>query len=402
MSCACPAIARPLRPPETVSGKMNSTEILERLVGFPTVSRDSNLDLIGFVGGYLASHGIESRLYADPTGLKANLYASVGRPGAGGVLLSGHSDVVPVDGQTWSSDPFQLRETAGRLYARGAADMKGFLACALAAMARASRRTLRLPLQLAVSYDEEVGCVGVRSLIDDMQGWTQLPGLCIVGEPTLLRIAVGHKGKTALRASCRGLAAHSAHPDRGQNAIHLGADLVRMIRARQAGIEATGPRDPGYEVPYTTLHVGTIHGGTALNIVPDHCGLELEIRNIPADDATLHIHGLREQAGRIALEARQHGPGAEIHIEVINEYPGLDTPEDSDIVELVAGITGDRQCIKVGFGSEGGLFSQRLKIPTVVCGPGSIEQAHTPDEYLTTDQLSRCDRMMDALLERLA
>jgi acetylornithine deacetylase len=381
---------------------MNSMEILERLVGFPTVSRDSNLDLIGFVGGYLASHGIESRLYTDATGLKANLYASVGRPGAGGVLLSGHSDVVPVDGQTWSSDPFQLREQAGRLYGRGAADMKGFLACAVAALARASRRALRQPLQLAVSYDEEVGCVGVRSLIDDMEGWTDLPRLCIVGEPTLLRIAVGHKGKTALRATCRGVAAHSARPDSGQNAIYLGADLVRMIRARQADIEATGPRDPGYEVPYTTLHVGTIHGGTALNIVPDHCGLELEIRNIAADDSTLHIDGLREDARRIALEAGRHGPAADIHIEVINEYPGLDTPQDSDIVGLVAGLTGDRQCIKVGFGSEGGLFSQRLKIPTVVCGPGSIDQAHKPDEYLTTDQLSRCDHMMDALLEHLA
>ncbi len=381
---------------------MNSVEILERLVGFPTVSRDSNLDLIGFVGGYLASHGIESRLYTDPTGLKANLYASVGPPGAGGVLLSGHSDVVPVDGQRWSSDPFQLRENAGRLYGRGAADMKGFLACAVAALARASRRSLRQPLQLAVSYDEEVGCVGVRSLIDDMEGWTDLPRLCIVGEPTLLRIAVGHKGKTALRATCRGLAAHSARPDRGQNAIYLGADLVRMIRARQAGIATTGPRDPGYEVPYTTLHVGTIHGGTALNIVPDHCGLELEIRNLCGDDSAHYIDGLREDARRIALEAGQHGPSADIHIEVINEYPGLDTPRDSDIVDLVAGLTGERQCIKVGFGSEGGLFSQRLKIPTVVCGPGSIDQAHKPDEYLSTDQLSRCDRMMDALLEHLA
>jgi acetylornithine deacetylase len=380
---------------------MNSMEILARLVGFPTVSRDSNLDLIGFVSGYLASYGIEARLYTDLTGRKANLYASVGRPGAGGVLLSGHSDVVPVKGQRWSSDPFQLREDAGRLYARGAADMKGFLACAIAAMARASKRSLRLPLQLAVSYDEEVGCVGVRSLIGDMEGWTELPRLCIVGEPTLLRIAVGHKGKTALRATCRGLAAHSARPDRGQNAIHLGCELVQTIRARQAGIEATGPRDPGYEVPYTTLHVGTMHGGTALNIVPDHCSLEFEIRNIGADDATRHIHDLREDAQKIVLAARQHGPAADIDIEVINEYPGLDTPVDSDIVDWVAGLTGDRECIKVGFGSEGGLFSQRLKIPTVVCGPGSIDQAHEPDEYLTTDQLSRCDRMMEALLERL-
>jgi acetylornithine deacetylase len=381
---------------------MNSMELLKRLVGFPTVSRDSNLDLISFITDCLASHGIESRLYKDSSGLKANLFASVGPPGAAGILLSGHSDVVPVDGQKWSSDPFQLREDSGRLYARGAADMKGFLACAIAAMVRAARRSLHLPLQLAVSYDEEIGCVGVRSLIAEMEGWTELPRLCIVGEPTLLRIAVGHKGKTALRATCRGLAAHSADPDRGQNAIYLAADLVRKIRARQSRIEANGSRDPGYEVPYTTLHVGTIQGGTALNIVPDHCALELEIRNICADDSGLYVHDLREDARMIALEATQRGAAVHIDIEVINEYPGLETPEDSAIVDLVAGLTGDRQCIKVGFGSEGGLFSQRLKMPTVVCGPGSIDQAHKPDEYLTTEQLSRCDRMMDALLEHLA
>jgi len=381
---------------------MNSLQILDRLVSYPTVSRDSNLGLIGFVSEFLSSHGVESRLYPDSKGLKANLYASVGQSGAGGVLLSGHSDVVAVDGQTWISDPFRLREDAGRLYARGAADMKGFLACAVAAMARASLRSLRLPLHLAVSYDEEVGCLGVRSLIDDMKSWTHLPRVCIVGEPTLLRIAIGHKGKVALRATCRGVAAHSARPDRGQNAIHLGADLVRMIRVRQATIASAGPRDSEYEVPYTTLHVGTIHGGAQLNIVPDHCDLELEIRNIAADDTALHIDGLREDARKIAFAASKSGPAADIGLEVIHEYPGLDTPEDSEIVDLVAGLTGDRQCTKVGFGSEGGLFSQRLKIPTVVCGPGSIEQAHKPDEYLATDQLSRCDRMMDALIDYLA
>jgi acetylornithine deacetylase len=379
---------------------MNSTQILERLTGFPTVSRDSNLDLIEFIREFLAARGIESRLYRDASGRKANLYASIGPAGRGGVLLSGHTDVVPVDGQAWSADPFRLRERSGRLYARGSADMKGFIACALRAADLASRRDLQTPLQLAFSYDEEVGCLGVRSLIDDMAGWSQRPKFCIVGEPTLLRTAVGHKGKTALRAICHGRAAHSARPADGLNAIHLASDLVARVRARQAGIERRGPRDPAYAVPYTTLHVGTIHGGTALNIVPARCELELEIRNLAADDPGAIVADLRADAAAVA--ASLHGdPDARIDLEVANEYPGLDTPSDAEVVAFVAALTGHRDTIKVGFGSEGGLFSERLGVPSVVCGPGSIDQAHKPEEFIATDQLERCDAMMDALLDRL-
>jgi acetylornithine deacetylase len=379
---------------------MNSIQILERLTGFPTVSRDSNLDLIDYIREFLAARGIEARLYRDASGRKANLYASIGPVERGGVLLSGHTDVVPVDGQAWSADPFRLQERSGRLFARGSADMKGFIACALRAADLATRRPLQIPLQLAFSYDEEVGCLGVRSLIEDMAGWSHLPTLCIVGEPTLLRTAVGHKGKTALRAVCHGRAAHSARPADGLNAIHLAADLIGRVRARQAAIEHEGPRDPAYEVPYTTLHIGTIHGGTALNIVPARCELELEIRNLAADDPGAIVAGLRADAAAVA--ACQHGdPDARIDLEISNEYPGLETPLDAGIIEFVAALTGNRDCIKVGFGSEGGLFSERLGIPSVVCGPGSIDQAHKPDEFIATDQLARCDAMMDALLDRL-
>jgi acetylornithine deacetylase len=380
---------------------MNSAQILDRLISFPTVSRDSNLALIEYVRGFLASCGVRAKLYGDETGRKANLYAVVGPRDRGGVLLSGHTDVVPVDGQRWTSDPFRLAERGGRLYARGAADMKGFIACALRAAQLATERELRIPLQLALSYDEEIGCVGVHSLIDDMATWDHRPQFCIVGEPTLLRPAVGHKGKTALAATCRGHAAHSASPGRGVNAIYMATELINKIRARQSGIAAGAARDDAYEVPYTTLHVGVVRGGTVLNIVPSQCDLEFEIRNLPQDDASQIVAGMRADAAAIASSVERDDGGVGIELEVTNGYPPLDTPANSEVVALVAALTGQHERIKVGFGSEGGLFSERLGVPTVVCGPGSIDQAHKPDEYIDRDQLSRCDAMMDALLERL-
>ncbi len=380
--------------------EVNSREILERLVAFPTVSRDSNLDLIAYVQGLLAGAGIESRLYHDAGGAKANLFATVGPADRGGVMLSGHTDVVPADGQRWTGDPFRLQERGGRLYGRGAADMKGFLACALRAAVLASRRALRVPLHLAFSYDEEVGCLGVRSLVEDMGRWTHRPELCIVGEPTLLKIAVGHKGKTALHATCHGRAAHSAYPDQGINTIYMAADLIARLRARQAEIVRRGPFDTGYGVPYTTLHAGVIRGGTVLNIVPERCEMELEIRNLPADDPAALVAGLRSDAAAAAAAIDASGT-ARIELRITNEYPGLDTPADSPAVALAAALTGDATLIKVGFGSEGGLFSGVLGIPSVVCGPGSIDDAHKPDEYLSLDQLARCDAMLEALIERL-
>lgn len=373
---------------------MDTPEILERLVSFPTVSRDSNLGLIEFVRDYLADLGIAARLYVDPEARKANLYASIGPEDRGGVLLSGHTDVVPVDGQNWSRDPFRLAEHDGRLFARGSSDMKGFIACALRAAALAARRRLVVPLQLAFSFDEEVGCLGVHSLIDDMATWPHRPQFCIVGEPTLLRSAIGHKGKTALKATCHGRAAHSAYPSQGINAIHMACDLVARVRARQARIAAEGPFDHGYTVPYTTLHVGVIHGGTVLNIVPSRCELELEIRNLPADDPSAIVAAMRADAAAAAGEGK-------IELEISNEYPGLDTPADAEVVRLAAALTGIEERIKVGYGTEGGLFSGELGIPTVVCGPGSIDQAHKPDEFIAVEQLDRCDRMLEALLERL-
>jgi acetylornithine deacetylase len=380
---------------------MNSLEILERLVAFPTVSRDPNLPLIEYVREFLALRGIEARLYPDATGAKANLFASIGPADTPGVLLSGHTDVVPVDGQPWSTDPFRLHERAGRLYARGSADMKGFIACALACADKAVARPLKVPLQLAFSYDEELGCLGVHSLIRDMATWAHRPRFCIVGEPTLLRPGIGHKGKVAFRAACHGQAAHSANPARGINAIYMACDLIERLRRRQDTIAAGGVRDEGYEVPYTTLHAGVIHGGTVNNIVPTRCDVELELRNVPADDPAALERGLREDAVAVAEQARSPTAQGRIDLDVVFEYPSLDTGADADVVELAAALTGNRERIKVGYGSEAGLFHRDAGVASVLCGPGSIDQAHRPDEFIERDQMARCDAMLDALLARL-
>jgi acetylornithine deacetylase len=376
---------------------VNTRELLDTLIGFPTVSRDSNLDLIEFVRMFLAGRGVASELFMDASGRKANLFATIGPTDRGGIMLSGHTDVVPVDGQDWSSDPFRMVERQGSLYGRGTADMKGFIACALAAAERATRRALRSPLHLALSYDEEIGCVGVRSMIEAMKGWEVQPRLCIVGEPTMLRPAIAHKGNTALQAVCSGYAVHSALAPQGVNAIHIASDLIQRVRALQRDIERSGSRDADFDVPYTTLHVGLIRGGLARNIVPDHCELQLEIRNMPGESAQSLVDAIRREAAQLSAS-----PRAAIELSVINEYPPLSTPADAEIVDLVSSATAERSRIKVAFGTEAGLFSSRLGIPCVVCGPGSISDAHRPDEFVTLDQLARCDAMLSAVLDTLS
>lgn len=380
---------------------MNTVEILEKLVAFPTVSRDSNLELIGFVEEHLGRLGIRSTLIHDETGKKANLYATIGPEDRPGVMLSGHTDVVPVEGQEWSGDPFQLRRADGRLYGRGTTDMKGFLAAALVAAGKAAERPLATPLHLAFSHDEEIGCVGVRRMIDVLEQAPIRPRFCIVGEPTSMAVATGHKGKTALRASCIGREAHSALAPKGVNAIHLAADFIGEIRALQDELVTLGAQDRGYDVPYTTLHVGRIAGGVALNIVPNRCELDFEIRNLAEDDPAELLARLAEKAAEIAASAREIAPEADIRIQMVNAYPGLATRADAEVVNFVKSLTGANDTIKVAFGTEGGLFAERLAVPTVVCGPGSMEQGHKPDEFITEEQLARCDEMLAALIQRL-
>lgn len=380
---------------------MESVEILDRLVAFPTVSAESNLELIGWVRDFLAARGIEATLVPDATGRKANLYATVGPADRPGVLLSGHTDVVPVAGQAWTRDPFALSRGAGRLYGRGTADMKGFVACALrAAAAAAEEGALATPLHLALSHDEEIGCVGVRRLIDAMGRMAVRPRLAIVGEPTSMAVATGHKGKTAARAVCTGRAGHSAMAPLAVNAIHLACDFVGAVRARQAAIAEGGHGDAAYDVPYTTLHVGRIGGGVALNIVPDRAEVEFEIRNLAADDPQALVDGLAAAAAEIAAAARARAPEAAIELEVTNAYPGLETEPGSEVVALARALAGTGTT-KVAFGTEAGLFAQALGIPTVVCGPGDMAQGHKPDEFVAEAQLAACDAMLDRLVDQL-
>lgn len=380
---------------------MRSREILRELIAFPTVSANPNRSLIDYCAQLLEQAGAEVEIIADEGQGKANLYATLGPSNRPGVLLSGHTDVVPVDGQDWTKPPFEMVEDDGKLYGRGTCDMKGFVASALACAERAKTRDLKTPLHIALSYDEEIGCVGVRSLLDMLKPAPVKPLLCIVGEPTLLQVATGHKGKLAARVTCVGQEGHSALAPKALNAIYLAADMVQAIRKLQSEIEGEGAQDSDYEVPYTTLHVGRIEGGTALNIVPNSCTFHFEIRNLAREAAETLFSRLQADAAAIAAQHHEAFPKARIDMEITNRYPALDTDPTEDVVKFVQSLVSQNATMKVAFGTEGGLFSETLGLPTVVCGPGSMDQGHKPDEFLALDQLQHCDAMLDRLLDRL-
>lgn len=377
-------------------------EILKRLIAFDTVSSEPNMALIEYVRELLASKGIESLIVKDETGKKANLFASTGPREVPGVLLSGHTDVVPAAGQAWTMPPFQATLRDGRIYGRGTCDMKGFIALAIDAMLDAADMPLTRPLQLALSHDEEIGCVGVRRLLDVLHLAPVRPFLCVVGEPTLMQFAVGHKGKASYRTFCRGQEAHSSLAPRAVNAIHLASDFIAELRKSQKQIEQQGARDEGYDIPYSTVHIGRIDGGKALNIVPNLCTLEFEYRNLPGDNPDALLEQLRERAEVLVREARQLSGVADIEIEVMNEYPALETHPSVEAVRLLhAFAEPGTQHIKVSYGTEGGLFAGRLNVPVVVCGPGSIEQAHKPDEFIDESQMDAGERFLQSLLGSL-
>jgi len=379
----------------------STTAILADLIAFPTVSRDPNRALIDYCADRLDQAGVVCQIIEDQTGGKANLYATIGPEDQSGVMLSGHTDVVPVDGQDWTKPPFQAVEDQGRIYGRGTADMKGFVASALAAGLEAAKMPLKTPLHLAFSYDEEIGCVGVRSMIEMLDQAPVKPLMCIVGEPTHMAIATGHKGKTAIEANCIGAEAHSALAPQAVNAIHLACDLIAEIRKLQDDIAAHGTRDDAYEIPYTTLHAGIIHAGVALNIVPNHAQVKFEIRNLAEDNPDQILARLKEAITPIIAVAQAKAPQADIAFDITNTYPGLETDLNAEVVNLVSSLTGSNARIKVAFGTEGGLFARDLGIPTVVCGPGSMDQGHKPDEYVSLEQLAACDTMLAALNQRL-
>ena len=381
--------------------KARTLDILSDLVSFPTVSSQSNLALIEYIRELLNRAGITSTLFFNEERTKANLFASLGPRDVPGILLSGHTDVVPVEGQAWSSDPFRLLMREDRLFGRGTADMKGFIACVLAMAEQLAQRTLHRPYQMVFSYDEEVGCIGVRRVIENFASVSTPPEMCIIGEPTLMQPVIAHKGKVAGRIVCLGHECHSSQAFDGLNAIHLACDMVSAIRSTQDTLLRSGAKDEGFTVPVTTLHVGTIHGGTALNIVPRECALDFEIRNIPTDNPDDVLAVLFDRATELNDAARRRFPAAGVEIMITNRYPSLYTPLDAPIVRHVQRLADSTSTGKILFGTEGGLFNEILGIPTLVCGPGDIGQAHRPDEFIAISQIESCLSFLGRLGEDL-
>lgn len=378
-----------------------SVGMIRKLVAFPTVSRDSNLELIHFVRDYLKPFEAEVRLTHDEAGRKANLFATLGPRAEAGIVLSGHTDVVPVEGQPWDTDPFELVEKEGRLYGRGTADMKSFIACALALAPEFVRRGLKTPLHLALSYDEEVGCLGVGRMITDLMRAGVRPGACIVGEPTEMRAVIAHKGKKSYRCTVRGLAGHSAYAPHGVNAVEYAAEAVAFLRNMARRHRDRGPYDRGFDVAYTTVHTGVMHGGVVLNVIPHECTFDFEFRHLPGDDPEMLLREFKEFVRtRLEPEMRAVHTASGFVIEPLSEVPLLDTGPENEVVALAQELSGEREFGKVSFGTEASQF-HRAGIPTVVCGPGSVEQAHKPNEYVTLEQVAKCEAFLRRLADRM-
>jgi acetylornithine deacetylase len=374
-------------------------ELLKRLVAFDTTSRHSNLRLVESVEDWLERHGVASRRVYDATGTKANLFATIGPDRPDGIVLSGHVDTVPVDGQAWSGDPFQLREQDGRFVGRGTTDMKGFDAVVLAKVPAMVKADLERPIHLALSYDEEVGCLGVRTLLDDLAARGFAADGCVVGEPTNMAVVLGHKGKHSFEVEVTGAECHSAMAPAGVNAVEYAARLIARISDLGRRLAADGPFDPAYTVPHTTAHVGTCHGGTALNIVPELCRFVFEIRHLvsqPAEPLIAEIEAFARDELEPAMRAVAADAG--IRFNRTSRIPGFDIDADHAFVRFVAGLAGHGVAGKVAYGTEGGLFADRLGVPTVVCGPGDITDAHKPDESVAAEQLAACETFVDGLI----
>ena len=374
--------------------------ILEKLVAFPTVSRDTNLPLIDWVESYLAGHGIASTRVPSDCGTKAHLYASTGPEVAGGVVLSGHSDVVPVDGQNWTTDPWVLTEQDGKLFGRGACDMKGFVALAIAGLVKARARDLRRPLQLALSYDEEVGCMAVASLVEAMIEGLPRAQAVIVGEPSMMRVVTGHKGGLGFSVEVTGYEVHSSLQPYGVSAIMEGARLIDWANARNAENAAATPSELAapFDPPYTTVHVGMISGGTAHNITARKCNFLLSFRQVPGDsgwDTRFMDKAAEVEAGMKAIR-----PEAGIALTRMFDVPALSPETDGAAEALARRVTGDNGANVVSYGTEGGQFQVR-GYSAVVCGPGDIAQAHQPDEFITLEQFAAAEVFVDRVIDEL-
>ena len=378
-------------------------KLLSDFVGFDTVSDRSNLPLIAHIESYLAAFGVKSERIVDTTGQKASLWVTIGPDDRPGYVLSGHTDVVPVVGQEWSQDPFRLIERDGKLYGRGTTDMKGFVAVCLAMVPEMVEAKLATPIHLAISYDEEIGCVGVRPMLGEVAKKKTKPLGAFIGEPTQMQVIIGHKGKHGVRATFKGLARHSSIAPDGVNAIEYAAELITEIRRRAIKLASEAERNSLYDVPHSTLITSIVHGGAALNIVPDACTVEFECRGIgitESREVTDAIVAWAKAELEPAMKARN--PECGIAFEEILDYPALDTEADAPIVTLAKSLAGRNDHAKVAFGTEASLFASMADIPSVVIGPGSIAQAHTPDEFVEMAELEKCAGFVEKLIAHCA
>ncbi|MBV7410547.1 acetylornithine deacetylase [Maritimibacter sp. DP1N21-5] len=373
-------------------------DILARLIAFPTVSSEPNLDLIRWIAGELGALGARVEIFESADGRKANLFATLGPEGDGGIVLSGHSDVVPVAGQDWSSDPFEMHEAEGRLYGRGTCDMKGFIACTLAMARVYALRDLRRPVHFAFTHDEEVGCLGAQDLIAALKAQGVKPAMAIIGEPTEMRVIEGHKGCCEYTTHFTGLEGHGSRPDLGVNAAEYAARYVMKLLDLREALKARAPAGSPFEPPYTTLNVGGINGGFAHNVIVARAEVEWEFRPVQPGDMDFVKSEMAAYADDVLLPAmRAVDPEADIVTETVGEVAGFEPMETNAARDLVARLTGANGAGVVAFATEAGLF-QSLGCDVVVCGPGSIAQAHMADEYVAIDQLSACLDLLDRLV----
>jgi len=394
-----PAPATALR-----AADLRSIDLIRTLIGFDTTSRDSNLALIDWIRKYLDSFGVASTLTFDDDRRKANLFATIpardGNATTNGIVLSGHTDVVPVDGQPWDTAPFTVVERDGRLYGRGVTDMKSFSAIGLSYVPDFVKRGLNQPVHFALSYDEEIGCIGVRRLISDIVARGVTPAGCIVGEPTGMQLVVAHKGKQSWRCRVRGHEVHSSLTPHGVNAVQIACEIVAWIAQRARDFRDGDGQDDAYDVPYTTVHVGTIKGGTALNIVPRDCTFDFEIRHLPFDDPQAFFAEVRALAGQMLPAMHAVAPGTTIEFDALSSMPGFDTQDGSPIAAFGRACNHAQGVGKVSFGTEASLF-HLANIPTIICGPGHIAQAHQPNEWVALEQLAQCEAFMQRLCDRV-
>ncbi len=375
--------------------------MVERLIAFETVSRDSNLGLIEWTRDYLKGLGATSRLTYDATGKKANLFATLGEGSRPGLVLSGHTDVVPVEGQAWDTDPFKATVIGDKLYGRGSADMKGYIATALVMAPQFLASKANAPLHFAFSYDEEVGCIGVRGLIKDLADIGLKTAGCIVGEPTLMQPIIAHKGTHRFRCCITGREAHSSYTTQGVNSIEYAARIIVYIRQMADRLQQLETRDYAFTVPFTTMQTGLIRGGLAANIVPKECEFIFEARTLPGASEHKLFQEVKDYAATLLPEMQRVEPNAAIKLELLNTAPGMNMQETDEIVKLATALSRNKPNGAVSYGTEGGLF-QAAGIPTVICGPGDIEQAHRPNEFVSLAQLAQCEAFMQRLLENEA